>query len=488
MIGLYHPESREDFFIRALLRPDFSCLSFPQRLHRAKRNSIDIFPEAVGKKVTGIYQYLNERAFLLQLEDEKSILFKMHGNRSNLIFCENNTPVELFNNRLQQDISLKLDELDRSIQQDYENLVAHEGNYKKLFPTFGKLVKEYLELLNYHDQPNERKWELIQEVLKQLNNNEYYILSDDIPEFSLLKNKQIKKVFNDPLSAVSEFYVQWLKSKNFNSKKAVAIRTLTKELKKDHSYIQKTRQKLQKIESEINYRQWADLLMANMHKISVGEKEVYLENFYNNNEPITISLNPELSPQKNAERYYQKAKNQHREIENLKDGLKKRETDVAKKEQQLKEIEAADNIDELKENYDSQENPSKEMPVTPAAYHHFKIEGYDVYVGKGAKQNDELLKSYSKKDDLWLHARAAAGSHVIIRQKNRENIPPQIIEKAAQLAAFNSKRKTDTLCPVMVTERKYVRKRKGDRPGAVVVDREEVIMVEPKMYEEYLVK
>ncbi|MCZ8022740.1 MAG: hypothetical protein O9302_05815 [Cyclobacteriaceae bacterium] len=52
--------------------------------------------------------------------------------------------------------------------------------------------------------------------------------------------------------------------------------------------------------------------------------------------------------------------------------------------------------------------------------------------------------------------------------------------RAAQLAAYYSKSKTESLAAVIVTPKKYVRKKKGDLPGAVVVEREEVILVEPK--------
>ncbi len=100
-------------------------------------------------------------------------------------------------------------------------------------------------------------------------------------------------------------------------------------------------------------------------------------------------------------------------------------------------------------------------------------------MGKNAAGNDELTLKYSFKEDLWLHVKDVAGSHVIIKYQAGKKFPKDVIERAAQLAAYNSKRKNETLCPVVVTPKKFVRKRKGDPPGAVVVEREEVIMVEP---------
>lgn len=481
-MGFIKTSTSEEFYIRALLRPDFCCLSFPKKLNRAKKNSIDMFPELLGLKVSGVHQYVNERAFLLEFTNDRSLLFKMHGNRSNIISCKYGKPEEIFNSRLQQDISIELSSLNRPMDQTYQQFVNVEGNYKKLFPTFGKTIKEFLDQQGYGRLPIAQKWELIEEVVKELNDPHYYILDKEMPEFSLLKFKNIDSEYNDPLTAISEFFIKWLAGKKFSSRKASAIRALTKEIKKDHSYINKSESKLALIQSENNYRQWADLLMANMHNIKTGEKEVVIENFYQENKPVTIPLNPVFSPQKNAERFYKKAKNQHKEIKILQEGIQKRKNIKASKEQQLKQIELANDSIELEKLLPSPaKRKKKEEQEIPLPYHHFSIEGFDVLVGKSARHNDIMLKQYTKKDDLWLHARNAPGSHVIIRQKNKEKIPTPVIEKAARLAAYNSKRKTDSLCPVIVTERKYVRKRKGDPPGAVVVDREEVIMVEPSM-------
>ncbi len=73
-----------------------------------------------------------------------------------------------------------------------------------------------------------------------------------------------------------------------------------------------------------------------------------------------------------------------------------------------------------------------------------------------------------------------AGSHVLIKHQAGKKIPKDVIERAAQLAAYYSKRKNETLCPVAVTPKKFVRKRKGDPAGMVVVEKEDTILVEPK--------
>jgi predicted ribosome quality control (RQC) complex YloA/Tae2 family protein len=127
-------------------------------------------------------------------------------------------------------------------------------------------------------------------------------------------------------------------------------------------------------------------------------------------------------------------------------------------------------------------NPEKEKTIV-LPFKKFEFEGYEVFVGKSAKNNDELTLKFARKDDLWLHARGVSGSHVIIRKKGQNPIPVSVIRKAAQLAAYYSKGKSASLCPVIYTPKKYVRKPKGADPGAVVVEKEEVILAEPASFE-----
>jgi predicted ribosome quality control (RQC) complex YloA/Tae2 family protein len=101
-------------------------------------------------------------------------------------------------------------------------------------------------------------------------------------------------------------------------------------------------------------------------------------------------------------------------------------------------------------------------------------------VGKNAANNDLLTIRYAHKNDLWLHAKDVSGSHVVIKQQS-QTFPIAVITYAAQLAAYYSKLKGSTLVPVSYTLKKYVRKPKGMEPGQVIVDREEVILVEPKL-------
>ncbi len=105
----------------------------------------------------------------------------------------------------------------------------------------------------------------------------------------------------------------------------------------------------------------------------------------------------------------------------------------------------------------------------------------EILIGKNARNNDLLTQRYARKEDLWLHARDVSGSHVVIRRQAGKKFPVNVIEKAAGIAAYYSKRKNDTLCPVIVTPKKYVRKTKDLLEGQVIVDKEEVVLIEPSL-------
>ena len=210
-----------------------------------------------------------------------------------------------------------------------------------------------------------------------------------------------------------------------------------------------------------------------MHAIAPGTKRVALFNFYNNKEEV-IKLNPELSAQKNAENYYRKSKNQHKEISNLKANIAAKKSSLVNLHAQL--IHLAE-IDDIKEIRRLEKQPQKIVKSSP--FYEREFQGFRILIGKGAKQNDQLTQLHAHKNDLWLHVKDGPGSHVVIKQVPGTEFPIAVIEHAAALAAFYSKKKHDTLTPVLYTPRKFVRKRKGDPPGLVVVEKEKVVLIEP---------
>jgi predicted ribosome quality control (RQC) complex YloA/Tae2 family protein len=470
------------FFIKASLLANFSCLSFPENFQRARKNSVDLFELLIGQRLVAVRQFENERSFALQFHNEITLLFKLHGNRANLILFQHDNAIELFKKNLQADADLKLATLDRSIDWSYENFIGHLHNPKAVYFCFGKVVWEYLEADGFESMSPPQKWDAIQAMEKKLNNPAYVITElHDTLVLSLIPFGEIIKKHTNPLHAVNDFYHSYTQDFAFSKEKYAALTALKSKLENYTSYLDKTSKKLTEVQNDTNYKVWADVIMANLHAIPPHTERTTLLNFYNNNLPVEIKLKKDQSPQKNAEVFYRKSKNQRIEVQRLQEAIDAKEKEITTVRQKIESLENArdlKSIRSLRTSLGLDHEKEKQPELLP--YHAFEFNGYKIWVGRNAQSNDTLTLKYSFKEDLWLHAKDVAGSHVIIKHQAGKNFPKDVIERAAQLAAYNSKRKNESLCPVVVTPKKFVRKRKGDPAGTVVVEREEVILVEPK--------
>ncbi|MEA5260085.1 NFACT RNA binding domain-containing protein [Arcicella aquatica] len=469
---------QKDFYIKAVLHPDFACLAFPKDFKRAGRNSANLFKEIINLKVLSVRQFENERAFALYFENNFVLLFKMYGNRSNIILFQENEVIDLFQNKLVIDNNVAIDKLDRPIDQSFE--AFQEKGWKTLFPTFGKEITKFLS----KNGQEAITWEQIQAITTQLENPTYYLKTIDYqPVLSLIaEDGEIVNTFTDPLEASNAFYYAHNKINVIDKEKGVIIKILQKRKTRTQAYIDKCYQQLNSLDTGVKHDEIANIIMANLHAIPERTEVIELYDFYRD-QPIKVRLKPDLSPQKSAENYYRKSKNEKIEIEKLMENLEAKEMDMSEIEQQIKDIEGFETLKEFRKYLKAHQlEPSQKVVDTvQTLFKYYQFEGYEILVGRNAKNNDLLTQRFARKEDLWLHARDVAGSHVVVRKQAGRNFPVNVIEKAAGLAAFYSKRKTDTLCPVIVTPKKYVRKTRDLGEGQVIIDKEEVIMIEPSL-------
>jgi len=464
--------NQEQFFIKASLESQFSCLSFPANYHRAKRNSVNIFELIRGKKLLSIKNALNERAFIFDFEKSSQLLFKLYGNQSNIVLFNNNNAVELFKSNLKRDNDIDINELDRTLDISFTALKESGWNTREIIPTLDKHTSQLLsdQLINSID-----KEQTFNDFINELNESKFYIdYSTSGYRLNLIKTDLAQATYTNPILAITSFFEQEVKLKSITSIKSKLIKSINSQLLKSDNYVKKLTKKLNELSLGSNNQQKADILMANLHAIAKGSKSVELFNFYTNS-PIIINLNSLQTPQKNAEHYYRKAKNEAKEIAILTNNTKLKEKVISELKLKLGKIESSSDFKFLQAQIPKQQTKMEE----PKAYKEFVVDGFVILVGKNAKHNDTLTLKIAKKDDLWLHAKDVSGSHVVIKQIPGRAYPDYIIEKAAQLAAYYSKRKTDSLCPVLYTPKKYVRKKKGTPAGAMFVEKEKVILVEP---------
>ncbi len=472
--------SDTSFFIKASLQANFCCLSFPKNFSRARKNSINLFNESLMKKVLNVRQYENERSFSIQLEDSYSLLFKMHGNRSNVILVKGENAISLFRNHQVGDLDLKLSQLDRTIDWSKQSFVQHREKLSHHYFTLGKWAWHWLEEKKFNTKDLETQWSEFNRMKSLMEKPDYFLIEHESNLiFSLLPFGTVKKSLTDPIEAINEFFHTYSVTGTLHSEKAVIRKQLFDQIKSGKNYLGKNQSKLNELLNDNHYQLWGDLVMAHMHQMKMGMKSVQLNTFYDNS-IVEIKLKEELNPQKNAEVFYRKAKNKQIEINKLEEAIAQKKIEIKKWNLSLETLEATADLKELRKNNPAASTGNKNAEK-PLPFFEFEHKGFKIWVGKNAESNDQLTLKHAYKEDLWLHAKDVPGSHVIIKHQSGKPFPRDVIERAAQLAAYNSKRKTETLCPVAFTPKKYVRKRKGDPAGAVVVEREDVMMVEPKL-------
>ena len=470
-----------EFYIKAQLTEQFSALSFPVTFNRARANSVNLFPEIIGKAILAVVQQENERSFYLELEDNLALLFKLFGNRSNIILFSGNEPISIFRNKFGKDMDLRLSAMDRNLSVTKEAFLLNRHHPEKLYPTFGDIPVAYLKQQGYETADPEKQWQLLGQTISLLGNPAFYIIKYlNKTRLSLLPLGDINQSFTEPLAALQEFVRVYLSQNYFEKNYSAAYLKLTRQLAGAQKYLDQVEYQMLELEYDSSLSQTADLIMANLTRIRPEAKEVTVHDFYNENQPVTIKLNPKETPQKFAERLYKKNKNRQIEIRYLTERAEAKKAEIKQLQASLNILTNIKTNQELKPFLKENElllTESKKENLS--LFRVFQTDGFKILVGKNAKNNDILTQKHTHKEDLWLHAKDVSGSHVVIKHQLGKSFPAPVLEKAAQLAAWYSKRKNDSLCPVLYTPKKFVRKPKGAEPGAVIVEREKVILVKP---------
>ncbi|QDH79527.1 DUF814 domain-containing protein [Echinicola soli] len=477
-------DDEHSHYIRANLSPSNTCLCLPKDYKRSKKNSVDLFPALIGDQVVCVRVLSFERAFRIDFKSNKTLLFKLHGNRSNILLFDKSKeqkPIALFRNELKEDKNITLEELEKHLDLSYDEFLKQNGKASTFLPTLGKIPRQWLKSHGYIEAELTTKWQLMQEMIDMLNAPLFSIAKEDY-EYQLTLLPVSAPIFTsaNPLEACNEYFQYAVVHQAFEREKGLLTKQLEDQKKRTEAYLGKTAKKLTELQNSAPPSQIADIIMANLHQIPQGTETATLFDFYQNKE-ISIRLKKGVTPQKHAENLYRKSKNRKIEVQQLQKNLSEKEEYFLQLEALLEELTTIDNFKALREFSKTHQLSAKSKEdQTNLPFKRFEIDGFEILVGKSAKVNDQILRYYSWKDDMWLHAKDVAGSHVIIKFKSGQSIPQTTLERAAELAAYYSKSKNESLAAVIYTPCKYVRKVKGSPAGAVMVDQEKVLMVAPK--------
>lgn len=238
------------------------------------------------------------------------------------------------------------------------------------------------------------------------------------------------------------------------------------------------------------WKKYGDLLLANVSTARRDGDEFVVTDYFSEEAPeIRIPADPRHSVSEAAELYfrkYSKARNAEQAIDQRLAEVRSEEESTEAKLAELQEAyDQGDerSINELsppkKAQHENRKKTEKKQREFSGVRRFESRDGFEILVGKKSKDNDHLTFRIAGSLDTWMHAADYPGSHVVIRNPGRKDIPPSTLKDAAQLAAFYSKARGESKAAVHYTLRKFVHKPKGARPGLVSLADFKTLMVEP---------
>lgn len=489
-LEIYFQKAEESFKLMVSTDPSRQAIFLDSAQPPRKRNTVRFFQDLQDQKLTKISLDKADRLITMQFNQELELMFLPFGSHANVVLIRKDSVIASFK-RQNEIIGIPKPQarvLDQSIPEWKGDARAF------MLAVQPRLPRTFLnEIIQQHHLQTKSPSEILAFV-KQLEN---ILLEQPVPESdeykqiclipdSLLKlNQRIRyTTCND---AVRDCFFAG-QSRQKLEQRMRHVETLLQKIK------QRTKHKYEQLQNAVtgkdraeHYEQLGHILMANMHiPIAPESTEMEASNFYSQGEMIRIPLFQGLSIQESAAKYYQKSKDARtsREVAiTLFETCQKEWDDIRKAEKIFDDVRNSEDLDAFEQQFSELLDKNRPGKKSDEPSHNFgrrEYLGFEFFIGRNATNNDELLR-VSHKEDIWFHARGVAGSHVILKMGGNKNFPNQeVLEIGASLAAGHSKASGSNLVPVKVAKRKHVRKRKGDAPGAVIVDKEKVLMVEPR--------
>jgi predicted ribosome quality control (RQC) complex YloA/Tae2 family protein len=490
----------EDYTLYYSSDPRRCAVFLRERYARARKNTLDIFSDLTGKKLSDVRLIPNDRIMEFDFGDLILYLLIFGGPRSNAFLTDRSgkvieslkrradTPDEYHPPKAGSASALEEFDPETSLAKALARcdlftggIYSREICHRMELPAdikLGELNKD--KLMQIYDYAVKfRKGCENSEFALHLSDGEDVVLSlaplEEYPE-STAKFRSVSE-------AVRRLWVARMRESSFEEIESEILPPLKRERRKISKKISGFETNITGGQREQKYRHYAELLIAqpSPHR-NEGDKIVV--NDWDGTE-TAVPLDPKLSLMENAGKYFEKAKKSREESEIMEKRLPGLREDLGIYESVIEKIESAETVKELKKIKEElikkrllNMKDDKNLPEN--RFRTFELgAGYTLYVGKNAANNDELTIKFAKPHDLWFHARGAGGSHAVLRLDRDDRPPKQVIEKAAAIAAYYSQAKNSKYAPVAYTQKKYVRKPKGANPGSVTISREKVVMVEP---------
>ncbi len=497
------------------------------RFDRAKRNTVNLLDDVVGRTVKSVTIHPADREVTIGLAPEGQLIFQCYGSKANVYFTDGRRVIlgvflrkkELIGGHLEQPTrspSVPLSSLDLfSMEMRSAESVANptlSGSLKRVLPQFGSvLIRETIHRAQM-DSPAipvslttkelgrlfSAASSVEQDVTGTPSPRIYYDGTSPV-EFAIIPLEHLEHFRSEEFGSIHEairvFIGSSRRDKSFLRGKESLGEMVRKELAQTERTLAKIDQESTTVDQAAEYETMGKTLTANIHLLEKGMKVAKIQDTYDgSNKPISIPLDPHLTPAKNAERYYEKAKRIRRAVEEQLERKKILEQRRTILRLLVEELDDVGSDEALKDFLKAHASNLQKAGIRNVGTRKIRTEeqipfrvftvvgGFQVWAGKSSENNDLLTTRYTKQNDLWFHVRGAGGSHVVLKTGTGKGEPTrQAIEQAAAIAAYYSKMKKAKSVPVAACEGKYVRKPKGAPTGTVLIEREKVYFVEPRL-------
>ena len=335
-------------------------------------------------------------------------------------------------------------------------------------------------------------------LFNSINNNNYnpcIVIDESIDKvidfscinLSLFKN--LTFINNTSMSKVLEDYYQTKDIKDRIHQRSSDLRkSISIKLDRLYHKLEKQQQELIDSENAEIFKIKGELLTSYIYMVEKGMESIEVANFYDPEyKNIIISLNKNLTPSENAQKYFKKYNKMKTAKKEITHQIELSLDEINYLENIILSIENCENLAELldireeltKEGYlRGKIKNKKDSKLTTKPNEFISSDGFKILVGKNNKQNDHLTLKIADNNDIWLHTKNIPGSHVIIKTEGK-SVSDETIYEAAMLAAFFSKSKMSAQVPVDYTKKKNIKKPNGAKPGMVIYETNSTVYVTP---------
>ena len=359
-------------------------------------------------------------------------------------------------------------------------------------------IMENLEITTISKENLELIFNKLCELIK--SDNTQILVDENKKDYYLGIGSQLETNPFEINYSLDDFYFEKESSELFKNYRNTLLNLILASLKKYEKRLENIDSKLSECNNMEKFRLYGELITSNLYRITnKNQSSIELENYYDNNNLISIPLDKKYSPSYNAKRYFKKYSKLKNALEIVNSQKSETIQDINYIESVIYELDNCTTIedieiiyeeisenslfsDKLKKKNSSSNKKNKAKPITKNKFSSFNplkyvIDGYTILVGRNNKENDYLTCKFANKDDIWFHTKDIHGSHVILKTNPSENIPEDILLEAAKIAAKHSKAKNSSHVPVDFCKVSFVKKPNGSKPGFVIYSNNRTLYV-----------